>query len=90
MDYYFILSKVMTTLLELMIGFLGTARFSPGWPVHNIKEFDDTQINFDELFSSVDSLATLLLNVMENALFFLFTKFHYVMDIRNALGGDQE
>ena len=72
----------MKTLQELMIGFLGTARFSPRWPVQNIKEVDNTQINFNEIFSSVDSFATLLLKVMENGIFFLFTTFHNVMDIK--------
>ena len=70
MDNYFTLPKVMAMLREFMVGVVGTARFRPGWPGQNVKEIDDTQINFNELFWSVDSFGTLLLKWMDNGLFF--------------------
>ena len=34
-------------LREFMIGVGGTARFHPGWPGKNVKEIDNSQINFN-------------------------------------------
>ena len=89
MDNYFTLPKVMAMLREFMIGVVGTARFRPGWPGQNVKEIDNTQINFNELFWSVDSFGTLLLKWMDYKLFFLITTVQNVMDVKKFLGGDQ-
>ena len=69
-ENYFTLPKVMSMSREFMIVVLGIERFRPGWPGQNVKEIDDTQINFNELFWSVDSFGTLLLKWMDNGLFF--------------------
>ena len=71
MGNYFTLSKVMAMLQEFIIGVIGTARFHPWWPGQNVKEIDDTQINFNELFWSAGSFGTLTLKWMENGLVFL-------------------
>ena len=77
-------------LQEFMIGFVGTARFLPWWPGQNFKEIDDTQINFNEIFWSVDSFGTLVIKWMDNGIVFLATTFHNMIDIKNALAGDLE
>ena len=46
--------REMEMLQEFMIGVVGTARFSPGRPDQNVKEIDDIQINFNEIFWSID------------------------------------
>ena len=46
MDNYFTMPKV--------IGVLGTEGFGPGWPGQNFKEIDNSQIDFNEIFWSVD------------------------------------
>ena len=50
MENYFTFTKAMAMLREFMIVVLGTARFRPGWPSQNVKEIDDIQINFNEIF----------------------------------------
>ena len=88
-DNYFTLSKVMEMLQEFIIGVIGNVRFLPWWPGKNVKEIDDTQINFNELFWSVDSFGTIILKCMDNGLVFLVATLHNVMDAKNILGGDQ-
>ena len=85
MDNYFTLPKLMEMLCDFMIGFLGTTRFRPGWPGQNGKEIDDTQINFNELFWSVDSFGTLLINLMDNVLVLLVTIVQKSMDVKKCL-----
>ena len=72
-------------LREFTIGVLGTARFRPWWYGQNDKEIDDRQINFNEIFWSVDSSGTSLLRWMNNILFFLVTIVHNVMDVSKRL-----
>ena len=69
----------MEMLQEFMTGVVGTARFCTGWLGQNVKEIDDTQINFNELFWSVDSFETLILKCMYNGLVLLVTTVHNVM-----------
>ena len=89
MENYFTFPKVLAMLKEFMIGVVGTVRFCPGLSGQNIKEIDDTQINFNELFWSVDSFETLFIKWMENVLVFLVTTVHNMMDIKNVRAGDQ-
>ena len=90
MENYFILPKLMAMLQEFMRGVVGTVNLCLGWRSKSFKEIDDTQINFNKLFCSVDSFGTLLLKWMENGLVFLVTTFHNVMGVKNFLGQDQE
>ena len=68
-----------------MRGIVGTTRFIPGWTDKNVREIDDSQINFNEIFWRVDSFGTLLIMWVENVLLLLVTTFHNVMDILNGL-----
>ena len=90
MDNYFTFPKVMKMLREFMIGVVGTVRFLPVWPGQNVKEIDDTQINFNELFWSVDSFGALVIKWMDNRFVFLVTIVHNMIDIKNVQGGDLE
>ena len=83
-DNYFTLQKLMVMLYEFSIGVVGTARFFRGWPCQNVKEIDKTQINFNELFLSVDSFGTLLLKWMDNGLVFLVTTVQIVVDLKKC------
>ena len=89
-DNYFTLPKVIKMLREFMIGVVGTERFRPGWPGQNGKEIDDTQINFNVLFWSVDSFGALVIKLMDNGLLFLVNIVHNMIDIKNVQGGDLE
>ena len=82
---YFTLPKVLEMLQEFTIQFLGTARFCPGWPVQNIKDFDNIQINFNKIFWSVDSFVALIIRWMENGLVLLFTAVLTVMYVSKYL-----
>ena len=82
MENYFTFPKVLAMLKEFMIGVVGTVRFCPGLSGQNIKEIDDTQINFNELFCSVDSFETLVIKLLDYVLVFLVTIFHNMMDIK--------
>ena len=80
MDNHFTL-KIMATLQQFIIEVVGTEIFCPWWPGKNAKKIGDRQINFNEIFWSVDSFGTLLLVWMDNAIVFLVTTVHYVMDV---------
>ena len=81
---------MMEMLQKFVIGVVETAGFFPVWPGENFKEMDSTQINFNELFNSVDSFGALLLNRMDNGIFLLVTTVHNVMDVKNIYVGNQE
>ena len=57
----------------------------PRWPVQNVKEIVNSQINFNEIFLSVDSFSTLLLSWMGNGLLLLVNIVHTVMDASKCL-----
>ena len=75
----------MEILRGLIVGVVGTARFYPRQTGKNVKEIDDTQINFNELFWSVDSFGTLLINLMDNVLVLLVTIVQKSMDVKKCL-----
>ena len=77
---------VVAVLREFMIVVVVvTEIFCPGWPVQNVKEIDNSQINFNEIFLSDDSFGTLLLRWIENLLVLLVATVHTVMDVSKCL-----
>ena len=88
-DNYFNLPKVMEILRDFMVGVLHTSRFCPGRPGKNVKEMDNSQINSNQIFWSVDPFGTSIIRWTNNARLFLVTTVHNGMDEKNVLGGDQ-
>ena len=85
MDNYSTLLMVMEILREFMIWVVVTARLNPGKPGKNIKEIDDSQINFNEIFWSVNSFGTSLPRSMENGLVLLVMTVHTMIDVSEFL-----
>ena len=84
MDNHFTL-KTMATLQQFIIEVVGTEIFCPWWPGKNAKKIGDRQINFNEIFWSVDLFGTLINRWMDNIIFLLAMIFHTVMDASKCL-----
>ena len=87
---YFTLPKVLEMLQEFTIQVLGTARFCPGWPVKNIKDFDNIQINFNKIFWSVDSFGAIPYQVDGQWVCVLGSQYYTLSWMyQNVIGGGQ-
>ena len=78
MDNYFTLPNVISTLRELGIGIVGTARFRRNWPPSKLKEIKQEAVNFNSFHYLWDEFGTLCARWMDNGLVFCVSTVHKV------------